>query len=281
MYRLLTVGSILLWAGAMSALFYRDVLPAWTAQSPPPMTQEEFEHLHREPSQYSIMKDGRQVGTAWSELSTAGTMTTLRGTVFIDSLLMNRPLLVESTTEFDEEGKLDNFSMQVYGVPMTTIEVEGERRGIYFPCTLQVGPIHRQANLDLSASRMIGDSLRPFSYLPMLEVGQSWRMQIINPLSLVQADTSFSSIVATVTGTEKIVHLGERKECYVVETSPMSTRAWVLPDGRVIRQEVQMPGFGKVLVREEPFDANDRSKARSRVPRQHHLGRRSSVSGGD
>jgi hypothetical protein len=51
-----------------------------------------------------------------------------------------------------------SFTLDVYGAP-ALIKVHGERMGIYFPCQLDVGTIHRQVNLELSASRMIGDTL--------------------------------------------------------------------------------------------------------------------------
>src|SRR5690606_34576415 len=104
-------------------------------------------------------------------------------TLLIEGLSFIPAVRIETTTEFDPEGELDSFRMDVFGVPMTKIWVAGERRGIYFPCELQVGPLYRQANLDMSASRMISESLRPFTVLPNLYVGQSWRMQILDPLS--------------------------------------------------------------------------------------------------
>jgi hypothetical protein len=42
MHRLLTIGIVFLWVSAMTALFVRDVWPAWTAQDAPPMTPDEL-----------------------------------------------------------------------------------------------------------------------------------------------------------------------------------------------------------------------------------------------
>jgi hypothetical protein len=179
-------------------------------------------------------------------------------------------------TEFDMEGGLDSFSLDVHGVPMTIIRVRGERRGIYFPCELQIGPIRRQASLDLSASRLIGESLRPFAFLPDLRVGQSWRMQLLDPMAAVmRRRAEFKPIVARVTGTEIIEHEGQPLECFVVETSPQSATAWVDSSGRVLMQRVDVPGFGKLTVRTEAYDEESRAQARQRVPDR----RRESVEG--
>jgi hypothetical protein len=149
---------------------------------------------------------------------------------------------------------------------MTVIRVYGERRGIYFPCELQVGAIVRQANLELSASRMIGDTLRPFSFLPTLKVGQSWRMQLLDPLSAALfRRTQFTSIVAKVTGEEIIEHEGQPVTCKVVETSPQHVKAWVGPDGRVLLQEAELPALGKLRIREEKYDAGARQAAKDQI----------------
>lgn len=259
MYRLFGVGVVLLWVSAMGALFMRDVWPAWTAQDAPPMTAEQFARLLDRDQQYGLFAgDGRRIGTAWSHMGRSGINHIIGGTVHLDSFEKVPAVLIESTTEFDTDGELDSFTLDVLGLANIKIKVHGERRGIYFPCELQVGPFHRQANLELSASRLIGDSLRPFDYLPKLAVGQAWRMQMIDPLSAVMGGkTRFTSVVARVTGKETIPHRGADTECYIVETSPTRAKAWVSSEGRVLRQEADVPMLGKVVVQEEDYKARD------------------------
>ncbi|NLX22115.1 MAG: hypothetical protein GXY55_10695 [Phycisphaerae bacterium] len=272
MYRLLTVAVILLWLGAMSALFVRDVWPSWSAQDAPPMRAEDLADLLRRQEQYGLFKVTREsepavrVGTAWAHLHPAGDGSAIRSTVLVHGLPMAPPLRIETETVFDDHGGLDSFWLRVLGIPMTRVFVRGERHGIYFPCEIHLGPIHRQANLEMSASRLIGDSLRPFSVLPTLQVGQSWRMQLLDPLAAALArKVQFRSLVARVTGKETIEHRGEQVECFVVETAPQQVKAWVNSHGQVLLQEVEMPGLGRLLVREEPYDEGLRAQARRTV----------------
>jgi len=270
MYRLFVIAVVVMWVSAMACLFVHDVWPAWTAQDAPPMTREQFARLDQTKQQCAILDaDGQRLGTAWSNVSTTEANTTIYGTVRLNRVMLFPPLLVETTTQLEPTGCLDSFSLDVYGVPVTRISIHGEKRGIYFPCELQVGPLHRQANLDLAASRMIGESLRPFGYLPTLKVGQAWRMQLIDPLSaVITRRTQFNAIVARVTGTETIEHLGQQVQCFVIQTSDGQVKAWADRLGRVLVQRVDVPGLGPITVRQEPYDEQARLQARRRTPGQ-------------
>jgi hypothetical protein len=270
MYRWLFIVVLLLWLVAMTLLIQRDVWPAWTAQDPPRITRAEFAAIGEERhEQLGIFgADNTHIGTAWGDVEVLSTgMTSLTGLMWIDGMPLIPSVYVETTTEFDSNGDLDNFNLSVHGVPMTAIIVRGERRGIYFPCELQVGPLYRQANLDMSASRMIGQSLRPFTVLPKLHVGQSWRMQILDPLSAIQSrKAEFKSVVAQVTGRE-VITTDETGpvECFVVEIRDQQAKAWVADDGRVLQQEVAVPGIKKIVLRVEKYNERRRQEAREHM----------------
>jgi len=276
MYRLFTAGVLLLWISAMISLFMRDVWPSWSAQDAPPLLQESIEAITERQQQYGLFnEDSQRLGTGWSEITTTPTSSTIKGSAVIDSVpsIPTLPSIrIDTRTEFDADGLLDSFDLQLYGLPLTRIMARGERRGIYFPCELHVGPFHRQANLDMSATRMIGDSLRPFSFLPTLKVGQSWRMQVLDPISAaLSSKTQFRSIVARVDRIETIRYAGQKIRCFVVVTSPTQTIAWVDPKGRVLVQEVELPGIGKIQVRQEPYEQGLRSKAQQGIPSWRYM----------
>lgn len=268
MYRLSSIGVVLLWLSAMVALIARDVWPAWTAQDPPPITAQRLAQIVDEQEQFGLLDTkGRQIGTAWSNVTATGPNTNIYGTMQVRELPLLSDILIETLTVFDGEGGLDSFELDVHGVPLTTIRVRGERRGIYFPCELQVGLLRREANLDLSASRMIGESLRPFTFLPALEVGQSWRMQVLDPLAAaMNQQTRFTPVIARVTRIETLELAGKGLiECFVVETSPHQAVAWVDRQGRVVQQQVEMPALGRVTVVQQPYDAGARQEAREQM----------------
>jgi len=268
MSRLFVIGVVIMWFSAMTALFVRDVWPAWSAQDVPQMTRQQLGPLEHPEQQYGIFTaDGERIGTSWTDVTTRGKAILINGTILLDGVPLIPSVRVETTSEFEPAGGLDSFYLDVYGVPMTQIRIHGEKHGIFFPCELQIGPLHRQANLDLAASRMIGESLRPFSVLPTLKVGQAWRMQLIDPVSVVMSrKTQFKAIVAQVTGKETIQHLGRPVECFVVKTSPRQIKAWTNAAGQVLVQHVEIPGLGKVIVRQEIYDKNAREDAQRRIP---------------
>ncbi len=271
MYRLFAIGVLLFWASMMSVLFMRDVWPAWTAQEPPPMTAEQLARLADRKTQLGIFAgDGRRLGTAWRQMTTAGDTTSLYGTVITEPYQYIPATRTETVTEFNAEGGLETFSLDVYGISNTIIQAKGERRGIFFPCEFQFGVLRRRINLDLSATRLIGDSLQPFGYLPELRVGQAWRMQILDPLSaIVGGKARFHSVVARVTGREAITHQGRPVECFVVVTDNPPIKAWVDDDGQVCVQEAELPAFGKVILRAEPYDEQTFQQARLNIGRSH------------
>ena len=258
MYRLFAAGVVLLWVSAMTALFVRDVWPAWSAQDAPPLNRQHLADLPQRQEQFGIFKvGGERIGTAWSDLQATPERTVIRDTIATGARGILPSLRIESETEFDPAGGLDSFALRVLGIPNTRIAVRGERRGIYFPVEMHFGTFHRQANLDMSATRLIGDSMRPFTFLPTLHVGQSWRMQLLDPMTAVlSGKTQFRSIVARVTRQETIQHQGKPVNCLVVETSPRQVTAWVDTHGRVLVSEVDLPGFGRLQTCEEPYDEN-------------------------
>jgi hypothetical protein len=267
MYRLFASGVVLLWVSAMTALFVRDVWPAWSAQDAPPLNRKQLADLPQRQEQFGIFKaGGERIGTARSDLQATPERTTIRGTIAINALGIIPALRIESETEFDSAGGLDSFDLRVIGIASTRITVRGERRGIYFPVEMHFGTFHRQANLDMSATRLIGDSMRPFTFLPTLHVGQSWRMQLLDPIAAaLSGKTQFRPIVARVTRQETIEHLGKTVDCFVVETSPQQVTAWVDAHGRVLVQEVDLPGFGRIQAREEPYDEDLRNPTKPEI----------------
>jgi len=90
----------------------------------------------------------------------------------------------------------------------------------------------------------LAETLRPFTHLKNLHVGQRWRLRLLDPIPLLQSGNMDLQIsLVTVTGREPIDHGGRRIECFRVETE--GAVAWVDDTGRVLRQEFKSPA-GKV-----------------------------------
>ena len=249
------------------------------------MTPAQFAATARQ-EQFGIY-DGRQnlIGRAWGDVvrTDVSSMVTITGTVLLDRCPAIPAIRIETETQFDNAGELDNFTMDLFGVPMTPIKIHGERRGIYFPCELNLGPLHRTANLDMSASRMIGESVRPLNMLPKLHVGQSWRMQLLDPVSaVISKKTEFRSVVARVTGKETIATDAGPRECFVVEIQGQG-KAWVADDGNILRQEVNapIPVIGKLTIVAEEYKQSQRDEAKQRVSSMYRPEHRGPHDSGD
>ncbi len=258
-----------LWLAAMGALFYREIWPAWTAQSPPRLAtaggkNDVFWNQHG-----IFDAENHRIGTAWSQLSQVGTLLRHESDVALEGLPMLPPVLIETDVYTTADGAVDNFSLDVRGIidarhKPVVIHMSGENYGKYIPCTVQVGAFRRTFKLDAAASRLIGDGIRPFDTLRDLKVGQSWRMQMLDPLSaMLYQQAKITSVIARVERTETIEHGGAKVECFVVVAG--RSRAWVAPDGRVLVQEADIPGFGRVTIRDEGPDKGARTATRTRI----------------
>jgi len=269
MYRLISVTIVVFWITAMSALFMRDVYPAWTAQDVPPVLSDPDDRSTISEQLGIFDAEGQRRGTAWSEVSHSSGMSSMEGVIFLNDLGSLKSVLIVTDTEF-VNGELDNFELRVLGVPGVKIRVHGERHGIYFPCELQAGPFFREVNLESTATRMVGDVFRPFSYLPALKVGQSWRMQMIDPISAVLGGKArLTSLVAKVVRQETRTFGDQTIECFVVTTSPGQVTAWIGPDGKVYEQQMNVPMLGPMTVRYEPMDEQARLRTEAMFSREN------------
>ncbi len=272
MQRLLGAAVVLLWISAMYFLIKKDVWPMLSAQDVPPITSEQLAQLDNREHQFGIFQvndAGRseRIGTAWHEVRHGPVLTTMTGNVLIEGFRMMPVVRIQTKTDFDKEGLLDSFRLDVYGIPMTKIHIFGERRGIYFPIDMQIGPLNRHKRLHLPESRLISESIQPFTVLPKLQVGQSWRMQVLDPMTaILSRNAKMTSVVARVTGKESIPYEGESVSCYIVETLPEQVKAWVDEEGRVLRQSTKLPGFGEIVVIMETFKPEKLQDAQVRVP---------------
>ena len=273
--RLFAVCVILLWAGSMTALFVRDVWPAWTAQDlPPAFSRQAVEQIGRN-QQFGVFTSlGARLGTSWTRFFVLHDMRSVEVTHLIEGLGDLGPLLIDTDIKFtNDDDRLREFAMQVRGAPYK-VTVEGELLGSEIVCHVQVGLKRRAFHVNAAAAGVIGESLRPFSMLPELRVGQTWRLYVVDPLGLMLGGkVAPKPVIARVTGRERITHRGEPVDAFVVEWP--ASRSWVDRNGGVLRTEVDLPLVGRVIIRSEPFDLQGLNEARERVPLEHNVAGRS------
>jgi len=260
MNRIIGGVAALLWVGMMIALLQRDY-PFWRPQDPPSRV------IPPGNRQTAIFDAGsNRVGTAWLTVSQESAVVSL--TVFeiakvIPGLPAGGPIAVKSTLGYDPDGSLQRLVFWLHGVGIPVL-VSATRIGDDFACELSVGDMRRTIVLPADASECLGESLRPFTHLKGLHVGQSWRIRIVDPISLLRDQSiDFAAQMAKVTAREMVQHNGVDVACFRIETN--GAVAWADDDGNVVRQEVLIPFIGKWTLVDEKFDNAAKERAMSRV----------------
>lgn len=254
----------LAWLGLMGALFNQDY-PFWRPQEPPAQI------LPPGNRQTAILDArNRRVGTTWMNVTDLGMVDSM--TVFdvgrmISGFQMGDQIAVNNVLRFEHDGLLDSVDLRIRGFKFGNrelpVKAAAKRYGADFACELEVGPMRKTISLPADASEYLGETLRPFSHLKGLRVGQSWRIRIVDPLKLVTSQTvDFVPQMARVTAREPIRHGGAEVPCFRIETE--GATAWADDDGTILRQEVLIPILGKWTMVDEPFDAQARKRADAR-----------------
>jgi hypothetical protein len=249
------------WIFAMSALIQRDVLPFWLAGESPRQAFPEGKY------QIAILNDaGRRVGSTWvttskiTSLSTVHSITVLDLRSAVGLIPFANRVMLENNLSFGAEGELTEFTFILQGPGFPLVNISGERYGRDFACTAKIGSHTTTIPFDAQLSEYIGESMRPFTHLRNLHVGQSWRLRTVDPFALVKGQTlEFTSELAKVTRKETISHQGDKRDCFRIETR--GATAWADASGLILRQEVSIPVLGRWTMLDEPFDPEARKVA--------------------
>ncbi len=250
-----------------TALLLRDVLPDWLAGEPP-----KSRALHLRPGdeiavQLGIFdREGRCVGHSWTVSGRSGDLIAVRHVTVLRSLRLPGgvtipALRIDTDLNYHGQTSLDKLRVRVSGFGFP-IRLEGE----FFPpddfgCEWQVDDRRGELQLPAEATRALGDVIRPFESLTGLHVGQSWRIKVLNPLAGTIPDWGTrnmmtDTMLVRVTRMEQIEHRGAVVQAFVLEAEKL--RAWVTPEGRMVRQELELPLFGTLTLIDEPYDPETR-----------------------
>ena len=263
--KFLNIGIVVLWMASMSTLFVRDILPAWQAGDPPPtLTAAQLGHdkINRQAGIFDAQ--GRRIGTNWVQYISTRDLLTVKSTTLLERIAGWGPLRIQTWFTFRAQGVLDEFETRIFGAPFP-ITVKGENYDPDFLCELTVGDMSYQWRLDAETSRMLAETFKPFTLLRGLHVGQSWQMRVMDPVAAMTGrGRRFEAVLVRVVGKERIEHQGEVTECFRVEAPNMV--AFVDADGEVLRQQVDVPVVGAIVILEEAFDLKALQAAKKRVP---------------
>ncbi len=260
--RMFGVVSTLLMLAANLALLSREVLPDWLADDPPAPQVLQLKPGEELNTQLGVFDEsGLRIGYCWTtaartaDVYNVSSWTIIEGKALTEALTLPR-LVFNSDLTYVGSGRLDSLKLRVHGLGQA-IRVEGEFvPPSEFPCEWQVGPQRGQFVLPARVTGSTGDVVRPFESLGNLYVGKSWRMAILDPLAAIvpalqKRERPTRAVLIRVTARETITH--ERKPVETFRVESPSARAWVADDGRVLRQEVELPLIGKLTLLDERY----------------------------
>lgn len=251
-----------MWAASMGWLAVHDILPTLTAGDPPRIQSSDWSEEGTRETEYVVLLDNDEIGTIW---------TTYRVDVLsvqrMDYVLIERfpipihPLHLAMTSTFTPDGLLDEFTVRVRNESRLLLELHGERFQSDFSFTLGVGTHEQAFKVPLADGSLFTGGFNPFSRLANIQVGQSWRVQVFNPVSVITgAGPRFHSMLVRVTGRERVTTAGGAYDCLVVEAP--NARAWIDDRGDVVMQEMVLPVSGTLrFVRNAFVDSQSREKA--------------------
>lgn len=263
MNRWMGIVALGLMLSANASLVMRDLLPRWLAGNPPRSNALRLQPGQRIDTQYGIFNaEKRRIGYSWTQssrnediISVQHRTVLLEGAIPLDVKLGS--LRLDTNLIFRDSDQVDEIRVNVYGLGIP-IRLEGE----FFPpddfaCRWQIADQRGDFILPGRLTRSFGDVLRPFDSLTELTVGQSWRLELLNPLSGLLPEwggslMSTEGLYVRVARSEEIEHGGTRVETFVLEADRL--RAWVNHKGRVLRQEFDLPLLGTMILIEEPYD---------------------------
>ena len=252
-----------LWLAAMGWLVAHDVWPGLVAQDPPTLKATEWLAREGSRAQLTIENQHGKIGTIWTtyRLDRIIERTDL---IWIDRLPLDiTPLRVEVDSLFTVKGVLDEFTLELDNAD-THLKLHGERFHSDFSFTFESGPVFKSFKVPLVDGGIIAGAFNPFAQLTDLHVGQTWRMQVFNPVAaLTGFGERFIPLLVSVTGEERIDTGVWAGNCLVVESD--NAKAWVDIHGVARLQEMTLPVAGKIrIVRQTGFDEEGRTAARKK-----------------
>jgi len=261
--RWIGITTVVLMLSVNALLVVRDVLPRWLAGDPPQAEIELLRPGEQRRTQVSIYNQaGQRVGRCWTlsdrsqALLRVKTQTVLYPIQLPEGVVTPR-VRFDMNLTYQQDTHVERLEIDVRGFDIPINLHGGFVPPNDFPCQWQVGEQRGTFVLDADATRVLGDVIRPFDRLPALYVGQTWRLELLNPLTrllpgLKDSPVATSSVLVRVTGTQSLEHNGRVVETFRVEAE--KAVAWVTSAGRVVRQEVDLPLLGRLTLIDEPFD---------------------------
>jgi hypothetical protein len=171
---------------------------------------------------------------------------------FMVITLLDNPLKVnfEGVLRTDADFRMRSFKSELKSAGHE-IRIDGEREGDTLSLSVLSGDRVFRKESKIGADLNLSNTLTPLLYLPNLEPGVTYSLDILDPLSF-----STNRAKITIAGMETFEYGGKEIEVYVVETEyeGLAFTAWVTESGDVLKEATPL---GWTLLREDRDVARD------------------------
>jgi len=278
------VAVVFLWLATMTWLVTQKVMPSLLTGDPPDYLRILEDRQNERPVCWAMLWGDRRLGWAVNRnLPLPDGMTEVRSRIYFEQLPLKDlvpawlaallPSLdqlegdwqveTRSSLVLDPAGRLSRFDSLVQFKPgIKRIKVEGVIQGSLLSLSVHYSDFSYETQLALPRKTMLSDAISPQTRLPGLRDGQSWTMEVYNPLRPPTPgwEQSMQIVHVKVEGTEPVLWEGRPVDCWLVVcrgdpgdglggANVPRGRLWVHFDGRVLKQEVTVLGSTLTFVR--------------------------------
>lgn len=269
---LITGGIIAFWL-VMTALFIRrEVLPSLPALAQPSY-EAYIKSSHKDQQvKMGVYFRGERIGASETEITTkknADTKIYNHTAINLPSFMAimfaaNRPakktgpdknlppgpapdaaqITFQGQSTVDAKYKLKHFEFQAKS-PLMNYNIFGLVEDDRIKVSINDGIKNSVSYLPYDANSTVSDGLSPFVAMPNLTVGKEWAINYINPFG-----GSLQTLKARVESRTQVEWQGQMHDVYEVTLSQpggaksaLNYTAYIAPDGRILRQDILMPGL--------------------------------------
>ena len=144
----------------------------------------------------------------------------------------------------DSKYKLKSFSFSTKS-PFLNYRIMGQVKDNTLEFTMSDGAKNSTSYLPYKSDSTVSDGLSPFVSMPHLTVGKEWTINVINPFG-----ASMQTLKARVESRTQVEWQNQMHDVYEVvlsepgtAKSPLNYTAYITPDGKILRQEILLPGL--------------------------------------
>ena len=144
----------------------------------------------------------------------------------------------------DAKYKLKSFSFSAQS-PFLNYRIAGEVNNNTLEITMSDGAKSSTNYLPYKSNSTVSDGLSPFVSMPYLTVGKEWSINYINPFG-----ASMQTLKARVESRTQVEWQNQMHDVYEVvlsepgtAKSPLNYTAYITPDGKILKQEILLPGL--------------------------------------